>query len=212
MNASLRKYRPALLLAIAGLLSALLSIGMAYYPTWLRFPFFPGTLFGVTVSASLGLSGALRKFWNLLAIPVASTLAYYVAFIVGGEFDSPFSREGTVSNASLFVGGLTGAFLVLSMISLLLDSTTSWQRRVLNAVCWSPVGGALGIVGGLLGLSLGMALWFLVHSLGLTSPDETFQNARGEPSQMFSIWMVWQTGMRALLGFVLRYTPQGESE
>jgi hypothetical protein len=29
---------------------------------------------------------------------------------------------------------------------------------------------------------------------------------------MFSIWMVWQTGMRALLGFVLRYTPQGESE
>jgi hypothetical protein len=50
---------------------------------------------------------------------------------------------------------------------------------------------------------VGMAVWFVVHALGLTIPTETSQNAHGETSHMYSLWVVWQTGMGGLLGLLL---------
>lgn len=97
---------------------------------------------------------------------------------------------------------MLGAFLVLGAVSLL-KSEIGWRRRAFNCLCWAPVGGVLGIVGWALGPTLGMALWSVAHTMGFTPPDETFQNARGDTSHMYSLWVVWQTGVGFLLGLVL---------
>jgi len=49
-----------------------------------------------------------------------------------------------------------------------------------------------------------MTLWQIVHSMNLTAPTETFQNAKlGETSRMFSLWVIWQVGMGFVLGLVV---------
>jgi hypothetical protein len=181
----------ALLTASAGLISALLSVGMTYYPTWLHgFPFFPGTIFGVVVSVSCVLGGYLHGLWKTVAITATSTIAYYVSFLAAGDVELHFgqSRDGSISSGALLAGGLTGAVLVLCAMSLLLDSEIAWQSRLLAALRWSPVGAVLGIVGWALGPFLGMAIWFVAHALRLTVPTETSQKCiRADESHVFLV-------------------------
>jgi hypothetical protein len=88
----------------------------------------------------------------------------------------------TESTEALFSGGLTGAFVVLSAMSLLSRSDITLLRRVLKALFWSPVGGVLSVVGWMLGPSLGMLVWSLIHHLGFTNPIETLRGVLyGQP-------------------------------
>jgi hypothetical protein len=196
----------ALLTASAGFISALLSASIVYYPIWLhRFSFFPGTVFGALVSVSWAFGGYLHSLWKIVVITAATTFAYYLSFLAAGAVEMHFvqSKDGSISSLALFVGGLTGAVFVLCSMSFLFDSEMPWQRRLLRALRWSPVGAILGILGWVLGPFVGMAVWFVVHALGLTIPTETSQNAHGETSHMYSLWVVWQTGMGGLLGLLL---------
>jgi hypothetical protein len=203
--------RPPLMVlgALAGLLSALLIIFAVYPlgPTALLF--LPGAAFGALLALGLFLFGALSNLGKGIALVIAFSLAYYLsvqaAFAV--ELYSPFGRpeneHGALSNLTLFVGGFVGAFLVLSAASLLLNSQLAWQRRLLHALYWSPVGGILGILGWALGPSLGMAIWSVAHSLHLNEPTETAQSALGQSGHLYSLWVVWQTGIGILLGLVM---------
>jgi hypothetical protein len=220
MNAQKRDPALMLLTASGGLISAFITIcgrfPLAHYAVstsnrLLDFNqvFLPGAVFGVFVSSCFALRRYLRDFWKAIAITAASTLAYYASFLAAGgvELHNPFNfgepRDGSISSAALLIGGLTGAGLVLCAMSLLLDSEIAWQSRLLRALRWSPAGAILGIVGWALGPSLGMVLWQIVHSMNLTGPTETFRNAQGETSHMFSLWAVWQAGIGFVLGLVV---------
>jgi len=213
-----RDWTLVLLMAFAGLMSALItmctSYSLGHYAVsrgrLLDFSqmFFPGAVFGAIISGCFVLCGYLRDLWKPLVISVVSSVSYaasvWAAFAV--ELYSPFlnnQERGWVSGQALFVGGLVGALSTLSAISLLLNSEFTWQRRIFNALCWTPAGGLLGIAGWALGPSLGMAFWQIVHSMNLTAPTETFRNAQGLTSHTYSLLAVWQAGMGFALGLVV---------
>jgi hypothetical protein len=222
MNGPKRDAALRLLTASGGLISALITI-CASFPLGhyaelrsnrlLHFSqafFLPGVVFGAIVSVCFALRVYLRDLWKAIALIVASSVAYFLSFwaAVGVSLHPfgllPRDRIGEVTDLALVAGGLTGAFCLICTVSLLLNSRLTWQGRMLKALCWTPVGAVLGIVGWALGPSLGMTLWQIVHSLNLTAPTETFQNAKGGViSRMFSLWAVWQFGMGFVLGLVV---------
>ena len=70
MESQQRDNKLILLLGIAGLLSGLATICVAYPIGHHHFPFFPGPIFGI-VSTSLASYGYVRSLWKILAIMVA---------------------------------------------------------------------------------------------------------------------------------------------
>jgi hypothetical protein len=165
----------------------------------------PGAVFGAIISCCFALRGYSRSLWKFAVMTVASTTAYFVAVWVafGVELYSPFlppQERGNVSWQALFVSGLVGAFFIILTGSLLLNTGTTGQQRMLKILSWTPAGAFLGILGWALGPSLGMVLWQIVHSMNLTAPTETLRNAHGETSHIFSLWAVWQVGMGCVLG------------
>lgn len=216
-----RKRDPALILLTAsgGLLSALITMCLTFVVgqfaernnRLLNFSnafVVPGTVFGVIISCCFALRGYSRSLWKFTVITFASSTAYLVAFwvAVGIEAYSPLlasGEKGNVSGQALFVGGLAGAFLIISAVSLLLNTGTTGQNRMLKILGWTPVGGFLGILGWALGPSLGIVLWQIVHSMNLTASTEMPQNAQGYRSSILSLWAVWQAGMGFVLGLVV---------
>jgi hypothetical protein len=171
-----------------------------------------GTFFGGTLSACLWLRKYLNAFWKMLAItaatsiaiPVSALLAAYLELISPYPFHEIGTRLSVMSSASLFIGGMLGALLILSTVLSLVDSGTPWTRILAKSLGWSPVGGALGIVGYNLGPWLGLVLWTLKHSLVHAIPGDKFEYAlaRGEPA-MISLLLLWFSGMGVLLGLAL---------
>ncbi len=220
MNSQKRDPALMLLTASGGLISALIT-SCASFPLGhfavsqnnrlLDFSqiFFPGAVFGAIASGCFALRRYLRDLWKAIAITAAFSVAYFFADLAAVEVSLhpfglvPHDRIGEVTDPALVAGGLTGAFCIICAVSLLLNSRLTWQRRMLKALCWTPVGAVLGVVGWVLGPSLGIALWQIVHSMNLTAPTETFRNAQGRTSHMFSLWAVWQAGVGFVLGLVV---------
>jgi len=222
MNGNGQKRDPALMLLTAsgGLVSALIT-SCASFPLGhfavsqnsrlLDFSqiFFPGVVFGAIISGCFALRGYLRDLWKAIAITVAFSVAYFFSVQAAIEVSLhpfglvPQDRFGEVTGPALVAGGLTGAFCIICAVSLLLNSRLTWQRRMLKALCWTPVGAVLGVVGWALGPSLGIALWQIIHSMNLTPPTETVRNAQGDQSHMFSLLAIWQAGMGLVLGSVV---------
>jgi hypothetical protein len=216
----------ALLTASAGLISALIAVCLNYpigrYAAQLRklwgfgFIFLPGAMFGLIISSCLAFRGYLRDVWKAIVITAFFGHSYYVSIWIAGAvelylpFGGPGNEGASVSTPALFAGGLVGAFLVVGVVSVLLNRRIPWDRCVLEGMYWSPVGGILGLLGWTLGPSLGMATWLVVQPLGVTAPTETFQNARGYTSHMYSLWIVWQTGIGILLGAILHGNRSNE--
>ncbi len=216
-----QKRDPALILLTfsGGLVSALITLGASYplghyaasqgnrLGDFSRI-FFPGTVFGGIVSGCFALRGYLGELWKAITFTVASAAAYFFSvWAAVGISLHPFGlvppdKIGEVTDLALVVGGLTGGFCTICGVSLLFNSSDTWQRRILKALCWTPVGAFLAVVGWTLGPSLGIALWQIIHSMNLTSPTETVRNAQGDQSHMFSLWAVWQAGMGLVLGLV----------
>jgi hypothetical protein len=98
-----------------------------------------------------------------------------------------------------------GGFLVLGGVFLLvypkgISGTVGYKVLFCSVLC-----GILGIVGWDLGPYFGIYFWPVLRDLGLTPTDETFQNALyGDGSHYFSLYVIWQTGTAAALGFVLQ--------
>jgi hypothetical protein len=197
-----------LLFAIAGGGAAMLEAMINFYPMWLhRFPFYPGVIFGVAVALCCRMAQATKPM-AMIAIAAVSTFAYALAFFVVGAIALAPARVGTpdrnslASGTAMFVAGTIGALVLFCAIPLM---TTIKARNVIPvAMRWSFAGGVLGITGRLLAPIIGMSVWFVTHVLHLTPPGETARNALySQSTQLFSIWFVWQTGIGALLGFIL---------
>ena len=218
-----KKRDPALILLTSsgGLVSALIALGASYPLGHFAVSqsnrlvdfsqiFFPGTVFGVLVSGCFALRGYLRELWKAITLTMASAVAYcFSVWAAVGISLHPFGlvppdRIGEVTDLALVVGGLTGGFCTICAVSLLFNSSHTWQRRMLKALCWTPVGALLAVVGWALGPSLGVALGHIVHSMNLASPTETFQYATGQASYFISTWAAWQAGMGFALGLVVR--------
>jgi len=217
-NGEKRDWTLVLLTTFAGLLSAFITMCLNYpfghyavsHSRFLDFSqmFYPGAVFGAILVGCFALRGYLRGPWKAIAIFVAFSASYFLSFWVAAttELYSPFLEDrarGEISGQALFVGGVVGALCTLSAVSLLLNSEFTWRRRIFKALCWTPVGGLLGIAGWTLGPSLGMAFWQVVHSINLTAPSETIRNAEGQTSHAYSLWAVWQVGIGSALGLIV---------
>jgi hypothetical protein len=216
------KYKFLTILSSAGLLSGLVIDGLVESPvgrylghlSLVGFAVYGlfGAILGVALAANgmLGLGGIWKAF--LLPVPVA--VAYFISYVVAIAVELGLAHWGnssmaaTVSPVSLFAGGVAGGFVVLGFISILVHSILvnpgiGFRTPVVKSIAWSPVGGILSVIGWALGPSLGMAIWYGVHGLGLTDPTETARNALGQPSHVFALSVVWQTGIALVLAIML---------
>jgi hypothetical protein len=201
-----------LLLGFAGFFSALLTVCAPPMPQGIR-DLLPGTLFGVSLSLCLWGRNMLRSVWKTLIIVAGSSIVLFCSALAGAgiEYFSPWSpiRDpgkgfSELSAAALFVGGTIGAFLLLTTVLLLVGSRIPLARVLFRALCWSPVGGLLGVVGWNLGPSLGAVLWSLQHTLGLSGSNDGLDAALAQGrAGVDSLLLVWQTGMGLLIGLLL---------
>ena len=212
---------PVVILTIAGLAGGLLT-AMLKYPiehlstgshVFLRYSL--GAPLGAMLGISLAWCGVLGGFKGLsqaiLFVPL-SGMAYFVSqcVAVGTELavtsGKPMSMGDVPSYSlwSMFAGGFLGGFLVLYGVLLLVYPGQLCVLLMFKVLFSSILTGLLAIVAYSLGPYLDVAVWSLVHELGLTPPTETFQNARGDVSHVYSLFVVWQTGTAFLLGLILR--------
>jgi hypothetical protein len=195
--------------ALAGLLSALLIIFTVYPVGRTSILFLHGAAFGLFLAAALLILRSLPSLGKGIALIFDFTVAYYLsvqaAFAI--ELYTPFGRpdheHGSISNLTLFVGGFIGAFLVLSAITLLFKTQHTWQRRILAALCWAPLGGLLGILGWHLATPVGALIMNVAHSLRIDRATETPQTSLDQTARLYSLWAVWQTGIGILIGLLI---------
>ena len=207
-------YQLVLPLSLTGFLSGMITSGLVY-PTGKLGGYFLGCVFGASLAAPLLAYGMLRGPWKAICLPVMAAAAYYFSIVVAAvvELNLPWQnwsmgQDSRNSPVALFAGGFAGGFLVLGGIAFLVYSKVGIRTLATKSLAWSVVGGVLGVIGWMLGPSLGMFIWSGVHALGLTAPTETFQNALyGETSHQYSLFVVWQTGMALVLAIMLHPLP-----
>src|SRR5262249_44325319 len=144
----------------------------------------------------------------LLSFIAASTGAYFVAVWLSVLSVLSFRPSGLSRDeafyAGMFVGGLVGGFLILTTAQLLLSLRRKWKAIFGRAVLWSLAGGALGLAGFALGGSLGKLLWLALHAMHLTMTDADLERAVStETVNVFSLFVLWQTCMAPLLGWLV---------
>lgn len=205
-------FNGVMLLTLAGLLSGLLTIAVSY--TNPRYPsqFLLGAPSGVLIASCLAALGILRDSGRIIRLILVATVAYFLSFFVAFFFQGAFlsifmtySEKLAISPIALFVGGVAGAFILIGEV-VFLPRIQPKSRALQLALLWSLLGGALAVGGAALGPSLGAALLRFVHSLGLASLTKLPEDALNSADQtrlLFSLYLVWQTGMGFVLGLLL---------
>lgn len=213
------------ILALLGLVSALLSIFVPALLTAPRSPLFvgsslgvfPGDVFGAVIAVYFLTYAGVRSVAKAIGLVVASTFAYFVAWLSGmflGMFAS--GAMGIQSNwdtdsaelrpdmvAPVLVAGVLGAFLVLTAVLRLYSAETSWRRVMSKSLPWSLVGGLLALVGWGLGPSLGVLVWSSLNSYQLGPNEDIGYAARSMNLNQYSANIIWQTGIGMILGITL---------
>lgn len=167
-----------------------------------------GAIFGVILSAYYAIFSRVRSWARLLSLIAASEAAYFLAVVAGVYAVVSFrplewSRESAFYGA-MFLGGLVGAFVLLAASQLLLSTRPKSKAVLTRAALWSLAGGLLGAVGFALGGSLGKVLWLALHAIGLTFTDTELEGAvRNETTNFFSLFVVWQTCMAPMMGWLV---------
>lgn len=195
-----------------GLFSAILTIIMMKFRPM---PPFAGIIFGGLIGGWLVIAKALSKrgcaWFALVAtgtLPLSACAALLSQLLLGHPMGIP-SETGRAETmpAALFVGGLFGGLILLGALSLIRrepDTGTVISRGVIGAL----LGGALATLGAALAPSLGARLWGLLHVGHLAAVTDLLY---GEASFVYSLFVVWQTGMAAVIGLMLlRYGPEPE--
>ncbi len=224
------------LLTLGGLVSGLLTSALMY-PNRQEAGLAPGVVFGAFLAIPLVISGILDsgKLYSLLkalGLIVVSTAAYFLAYVTAFELQLNFPQivpraerwdMGTYEPASpiaLFVGGLVGGFLVFAGLMSLCRPEINKGTRARKILEGALLGGVLGVAGWALRSSVGVAVWNLLHALRLTSPwelspREWFHDKYdyGDTSRMYSLYVVWQTGVATAVGFMVRHaSAKGKDE
>jgi hypothetical protein len=213
--------RLAVLLALCGLTSGLLT-DILMYPQE-EAGLLSGALFGLFLVVPLVVTGVLRNPAKALGLIGVTTVAYFLSFTVafGLQLHHPelapsaerwdMSTNEPAAPAALFVGGLVGGFILFSAALFLCQPGISKRTLVQKAFQGAVLGGVLGAAGWALRSSVGVAIWNLLHAFGLTpkwelSPQEWFKGEHdyGERARMYSLYVVWQSGVAAAIGLMLR--------
>lgn len=174
------------LLAIAGLASAALTLGN----------FIPGDLgqysvgftFGLALTIYFVLREGVRNPAKIFAFLAACTAAYQAAVSTAVGMDRIFPATGSMGSARLdipmpvfFGAGCVGAFLVLAAGLFLFGPRDISGDSIAKVLLWSLGGGLLGVLGG---------------GADSLRTKGTYQN-------FFLLYLVWQPGAAALLGWLL---------
>jgi hypothetical protein len=182
-----------------------------------------GIVFALFLTGCLGILGILHSYWKAATLIVITTAAYFCAYYVafGLQLQHPDivrkaeqgymgSRE-PASPIALFVGGLVGGFIVFGALMILFRPGKSFGGLVLKVLVGTVLSGILGVVGWTLRSSVGAGVWHAFHIFHLTPPSELSPREYyhdefdyGETTRMYSVYVVWQTGVAAAAAVMLR--------
>jgi hypothetical protein len=167
------------------------------------FGVFIGNIFGLVISVYAWVVLRQRSVMRAVGFVLSCTAAYVLAF-----FSTLFLGAGHLSQRGggavadspawvFFVGGAIGAVVVL-VAALLLYSNEHGAAQMVSLVAGgSLVGGILGVVGWAFGPSvLGRSMLSLIDPGSPSLRPYANQDVFYE----FSLYLVWQTGMGAVLG------------
>jgi hypothetical protein len=162
-----------------------------------------GVPFAAAVTCSLTITGIVREVWKGVFVVMSISAAFYLSLwlTVFVDLILPWQKWGdmgsfaSVSPVSLFVGGMTGGFLVMAAVSLVAYPEMHQSRRILKALGWSAIAGALTVIGWTLG------------STGLLVPKQRAGHG-SDAANWSSLLILWQAGMGFLLGMLLRASPE----
>jgi hypothetical protein len=165
-----------------------------------------GITFGVVMAVYFWFFSPARSIQRALGFVGVSTAAYTVAVFVtifSGEYIpheiKDFAFIAGYPPLSFFLGGTVGAFLVLLAAVLFFSTETNLPELLLKTFLLALVGGALGVLGWAAGHLVGDRI---LSALG----KEQFLNNAGKDDAGYycSIFLVWQTGMGAVIGLMFR--------
>lgn len=194
------------LLSFAGFVSGLATILILWFWTIA----FPGLVFGLVVAAFFG---KLRIFTERQAgwFIAVSALTHIISFCLVNRL--ALSNPDDASLLEFIAGGVLGGFLVVGAFPLILDKRTKRRAAIISAIPWSiggaVLGGALAVIGVLLGPSLGSGIFDTLQALHLLP----FHGNGWLPSDWYSLYLVWQTGIASVLGIIAhRYLIAGRTK
>src|SRR5258708_8468697 len=155
-------------------------------------PFFVllGSPFGLGIACSLAISGIARSVLNAIGLVALTTVAFFIArmltFWTEAHLwgDWSMGRYTTVAPYSLFVGGMTGGFIVLGGTLFLVNPQMRLGTRAWKALLWSTLGGALAPIGWALGPAF--REWVMPHDpFRPNAPIAAFQDT---PSHQYALF------------------------
>jgi hypothetical protein len=185
------------LLPIEGLVSGFLSCLSLALPFGhgIAVFLFPGLLFGVVISAHVGLMRAEQSAFRLVGFVLTCTAAYTASVLITiwGPFRPQFlnlsgTSSGAADSSPFLTGGFLGAAIVCAGFHFFLAPSKNWPLFALKALGISVACGFLGVFGWAVGEQFVIARW----------PPGT-----GSSLNFYTLYVVWQTGAAALLGLLL---------
>ena len=215
-----------LLFGVAGLVSGLLT-SISTYPNGQEGGLYSGSIFGLFLLLCLAAPEFVDAPWKTISKGVvmiaATTVAYFLSFLAAFELQLHFPAivprderwsMGTHEPASavaLLLGGFIGGLIVFCSALLLFGPRIRKDTLLRNTLLGAVIGGVLGIAGWALRSSVGVAVWHLLHAFRLTprwegTPRQWYggEYDYSETTRMYSLYVVWQTGIATALGMALR--------
>jgi len=182
-------------LALAGLLSALLSILAELLIDW---SFAPGMIFGLALAFCLHRLKWVKSVKELAGFVAICTAAYPAAFWIGLAYPSWFPLFRTVWNGfipptnAFFVAGLAGGAIVVIAFLLLLR-IRDLRSAALISIVGSVISGLLGVAGWLWDGKMSTAIDHVLTVVHISTDSPR------NYAELASIFITWQTGMALLL-------------
>lgn len=196
-------------LLLLGATSATLSANAPKLAGFLQF-FWVGGVFGAALSGYFAFCKGYRNLRSAALFIAISMLTYYVS-VLGSlllTLHSPPSLvyglgSDQVDYSIVAVGGLIGGLLlVAAAVRCFRISKSRMLPDLGKASIGALLGGFLGVVGWLLGPSLGKALWTALPDYPLPSPD-SFNS--------YSLYFVWQIGMALFIALAVSWQEKASA-
>lgn len=172
-----RDYQLPIILALVGLITGAITMDID------RAGLAVGAIFGIAMSVAMVITGVSKRMWILLRFPVVSVVAFFLAWLLtfGLQLSTPGMSEWSMDHNSpsvlpLFLGGMLGACLVLGEALHMIHPNVSEFTSLRRAFRWSPLGGALAVIGGKVGPLSGA-------------------------SMPFALTIIWQAGIGGMIGY-----------
>jgi hypothetical protein len=190
-------------LTAAGFISAAFTITTQLLEKQTEFTSFGGPIFGLMVAAYFVLWEGSGIGWREAAFVLASTVAYFAAFLSG-------TAVGLVSGGAetplpaIMAGGCVGAFIVL-LASIWLFVPEKFGSSLVKATLWSFAGSGLGALGWQSGSAVAQLRFKMLQRIDLIPLTGGYYLPATKQDNYFSLFVVWQTGMVLLIALLLWY-------